>query len=207
MDKHHHESRSHKDIWKQEEPEPKKKSKPELTKWVIRTLGVLFILIAVLAFIVWFKVNSAQVALNIVNLRNPTLATVTRSGLVSLTDDKIKSIDNPLVTEQWGTLLGCLETGCEDSKFFAMVFVLALEENIPHRKLITDLVITQRYWGSEENILIFSKALTDVDSGIALLGSSKIKTEWQTVVDCDGVCEEKNDLYFTLIKDVIKVQA
>ncbi|MFQ5620735.1 MAG: hypothetical protein ACE5FT_02745 [Candidatus Nanoarchaeia archaeon] len=208
-DHHLHESRSHKDIWKKDEPESKPK-KSEWTKWVVRTLGLLgllLVLMAALAFFVMFKVNAAQVTLNVVNLRNPALATVTKSGLVSLTDEKMRALDNPVISEHWGTLLECLDAGCEDSKFFGMVYVLALEENVPHKKLITDLIVTQRYWGTEEGILVFSKAVSDVDRGVAGLQSSKVKSGWQAVVDCDGVCEEKNDLYFNLFKQIIKVPA
>lgn len=201
-----HAKRSHHDIWKKEE-EPHKKVKPrskEWQKWVLRTLGILLILVAVIAGIYYMDVNVAQVVINVVNLRAP-LDTVAHSNLISLTDDLISDLDNPKMTNSWQELVACQSSGCDDTQYFGFLYTLISEEKVPHAELIGNLIVSQRYWGTGEAVLIFSKAMADSDSGVRALHSAKCTKLWEDIVLCDGTCENKNDLFFTLIKEVVKV--
>ncbi len=189
-----------------EKEEPKKEKDTEWVKWVIRSLGLLLIVAAVVASFYFFKVNTAQIVVNTVNLRSPTLGTVERSNLVSLTDDLVRSLGNSKVSESWSRLIECFDTGCSDPEYFGFVYTLASEEEVPHRVLLVNIIITQRYWGTDENILTFSRALTDVHKGVSDLRSSKVNEAWENVVDCDGTCPERNDQFFTLVKEVVKVE-
>ena len=193
-----------KHLLEKEEEKPQKNN--EWVKWVIRSLGLLLVVGAVIAGFYFFKVNTAQIVVNVVNLRSPMLGTVERSNLVSLTDDLISSVNNPKVSESWNRLIGCFDKGCEDKEYFAFLYTLVTEEEVPHRVLLSNIIVIQRYWGTDENILTFSRALTDVHKGVSGLGSSKVNEIWDKVVDCDGKCVERNDLFFSLVKEVVKVE-
>jgi hypothetical protein len=183
--------------------------KTEWVKWVIRSLGILFVLLAVIAGVYFFKingaVNTAQIVVNVVNLHYTTLSTVERGNLVSLTDDMVSKLNDPKVNAQWQRLIQCFPQGCDDKEYFGFLYVLVDAVNVPHARLITNIIVTQRYWGTGENILIFSRALTDVHTDITPLGS-KVTGLWDKVVACDGTCADKNDQFFNLIKEVVKVQ-
>ncbi len=189
-----------------EEPEPE----TDWMVWVVRTLGILFVLIAIIAGVYFFKingaVNTAQVVVNVVNLHYTTLTTVERGNLISLTDQMIADLNNARVSSQWDRLIQCLPQGCADPEYFGFIYLLVDEVDVPHAPLLANLIVAQRYWGTDENILIFSRALTDVHKGVAGLDSAKVNELWDKAVDCDGTCAEKNELFFSLIKEVVKVQ-
>ena len=203
---HQAKQRSHHDIWRKEEPEkPVKQNSKEVTKWVLRTLGILLILVSIIAGIYLMDVNVAQIVINVVNLRAP-LDTVAHSNLISLTDDLVSDLGNPQITNSWEELVACQPIGCEDILYFGFLYTLISNEKVPHAKLIGDLIVTQRYWGTGEAVLIFSKSMADSDTGIKGLNSAKCSKIWEEIVVCDGTCENKNDLFFNLIKEVVKVQ-
>ena len=62
--------------------------------------------------------------------------------------------------------------------------------------------MTYKYWGGED-VVKFSKALTTVDKTVDELGARTITDAWKKIVECDGKCPSKAQLYFDLIEEIV----
>ena len=160
---------------------------------------VIIVLIVVGAKIFGSKAPIKPMILNAIELRQTT-EPLKKANMISELDDLVSQADNAHVTEQWEALVECLATGCHDGLYSEFILAIALEyqDKLPHSALIINIISTNRYWGSE-SVIEFSRAMTLVDEDIQKLDSRKIEKKWDEIVECNGVCAEKNDLVFDLV--------
>ena len=85
-----------------------------------------------------------------------------------------------------------------------LVVISAFEAEIPESDVLVNVIATSKYWDDGDNILEFSKALTLSNEQIEELDNRKAEGIWQDIVDCNNECSERNDLYFDLIKTIMK---
>lgn len=145
----------------------------------------------------------AKIIVNVIELRNLKDDSIGVAKLVSTTDRLVSGTGDELKM-YWSRLTECLSAGCDDDIFFDVIVASALEgtDDVPHAKLVMDIVVTNRFWNSEE-VVEFSKALAAADEGITGLRSKLLDKQWEAIITCDGTCAEKNNLFFDLIRIVV----
>jgi len=138
-------------------------------------------------------------------LRRAT-APLERANLITDLDDLVVEANNDDVKEQWDRMTQCLAAGCPDEAYLDMILVTvaAFEQDIPESALLINIIATAKYWDKPENLLDFSKALSIANEQIQSLDNRKIEKIWTQIVECNGVCPEKNSLYFELIGAIVQ---
>ncbi len=128
-----------------------------------------------------------------------------RARIITDLDDLILNTDNLDLKDQWDRMMQCLSTACPDEAYLDLVLVTvaSYEEELPESPLLINLIAVGKYWGDEEHLLEFSKALTMASDQIDEIGSKNTRKQWQQIIDCNGSCPEKNDLLFTLIDTIV----
>lgn len=169
---------------------------------VIGTLGI-GILVTALAVLLSFTAGESQtpeLIPTIVKLYQHRDNSVEKAKDITRIDEIVTDIDNPEITDAWLSLLECLKSNCVADDYFNFIMIIINEKGheIQYSNLLTNVLITQRYWGTE-NIVEFSKALTAANEDIDILNNKAVSNKWDEIVNCNGVCPEKNDLYFDLI--------
>lgn len=169
---------------------------------VIGTLG-LGILVTALAILLSFTTGESQtpeLIPTIVKLYQDRDNSVEKAKDITKIDEIVTDIDNTEVTDAWLSMLDCLKETCVPDDYFNFIMIVINEKGheIKYSNLLTNILITQRYWGTE-NIVEFSKALTAANTDIEALHNKAISSKWKEVVECNGVCPEKNDLFFQTI--------
>ncbi|MBD3303869.1 hypothetical protein GF343_01890 [Candidatus Woesearchaeota archaeon] len=169
---------------------------------VIGTLG-LGILVTALAILLSFTTGESQtpeLIPTIVKLYQNRDNSVEKAKDITKIDEIVTDIDNPEITEAWLSMLDCLKETCVPDDYFNFIMIVINEKGheIKYSNLLTNILITQRYWGTE-NIVEFSKALTAANQDIDALHNKAASSKWNEVVECNGVCPEKNDLFFQTI--------
>lgn len=169
---------------------------------VIGTLG-LGILVTALAILLSFTTGESQtpeLIPTIVKLYQDRDNSVEKAKDITKIDEIVTDIDNTEVTDAWLSMLDCLKETCVPDDYFNFIMIVINEKGheIKYSNLLTNILITQRYWGTE-NIVEFSKALTAANTDIEALHNKAISSKWEEVVECNGVCPEKNDLFFQTI--------
>ncbi|MEK6874764.1 MAG: hypothetical protein AABX52_03380 [Nanoarchaeota archaeon] len=171
------------------------------------SVQLLIALLVVMFGIIIFKYlgqhQGPQLILNTLILHKGQLDVIKRSTLITQTDDIVRSTDNRKIINQWKSLSACVPTTCPDAEYFNFIITVTEEENIPHNDLILNLIRTYKYWNSPDDILDFSKALTDVNNEVDTIGSREVTKAWAEIVKCNGKCENVNMLYFDMIKAVV----
>lgn len=169
---------------------------------VIGTLG-LGILVTALAVLLSFTAGESttpELIPTIVKLYQDKDNSVEKAKDITKIDEVVTDIDDTSVSEAWYSMLDCLKGTCVPDDYFNFIMIVINEKSheIKYSNLLTNILITQRYWGTE-NIVEFSKALTAANTDIEALHDKTISAAWQDVVDCNGVCPEKNDLFFQMM--------
>ncbi len=186
---------------------PEEREKKGAKRVILPVLGVmiLFIAVVVIAGIFGSDAPIKPILTSVIEARAET-DPVQRSKLISNLDDYVKQSENPVLTEQWNKVLGCLGTRCPDEAFSDTIFVVAKEyqNEFPKSDLIMNIIAINRFWNDPERVLEFSKATTTVDKAISEIGNRRILNTWKEIVDCNGKCPEYNDLFFKLIDEIIK---
>jgi len=139
-----------------------------------------------------------------IDLRNAKTP-VERADLITEIDDLVADAKSPDVLEQWERMLECLRSKCPDEAYVDMVLVtvVAFEKKIEQSPLLINVLATTKYWGKEEHMLEFSKALSTANDQVEELGDRSVEKRWDEVVECNGTCAEHYDLYFELIKAIV----
>jgi hypothetical protein len=169
---------------------------------VIGTLG-LGILVTALAILLSFTTGESQtpeLIPTIVKLYQDRDNSVEKAKDITKIDEIVTDIDNTEITDAWLSILDCLKESCVPDDYFNFIMIVINEKGheIKYSNLLTNILITQRYWGTE-NIVEFSRALTAANTDIEALHNKAISSKWQEVIECNGVCPEKNDLFFQTI--------
>jgi len=169
-------------------------------------LLILVIVIAALASLYYFtKVTPGpEIITNVIDLRTEQ-NTLTKSQLVSRTEDLVLSAKSRVVESEWRVLAECMAAGCEDTDYFNFIQTVVNEVSVPNGDLITNVIATYKYWGSDQ-VVLFSRAMTEVNEGIDALYSRTLSENWKKVVECDSKCENENDLYFELVKGIVELE-
>ena len=170
---------------------------------VIGTLG-LGILVTALAILLSFTSGTDQtpeLIPTIASLYQHKADSVTRAKDITKIDEIVTDLDNPEITDAWMSLLDCLKENCLADDYFNFIMIIINEKSsdIKYSNLLTNILITERYWGTE-NIVEFSRALTAANTDIDALHNKEASDKWQDIVECNGACPEKNDLFFDMIQ-------
>ncbi len=172
--------------------------------------SVIGIVIVVVAVVIIINVMSGSPpakdlifkSLELRKAQNP----VDKADLISSVDDIVAKAKNAEIKDQWDRMTKCLSTNCPDEAYLDMVLVTvtAYESKIKESALLINVIATAKYWGDNEHLLDFSKALSISNEQVKLLDNRKAGKSWEAIVKCNGVCPEKNDLYFDLIADIVQ---
>ncbi|PIN74805.1 hypothetical protein COV18_06330 [Candidatus Woesearchaeota archaeon CG10_big_fil_rev_8_21_14_0_10_37_12] len=140
-----------------------------------------------------------------VDLRNAETS-LQKANLITKLDDLVIESDSEEVINQWERMMDCMPTACPDEAYLDMILIItsAFEPDIPQSRLLINLIATAKYWGNEEKVLDFSKSMSIANTQIEQTTNRKAEKAWQAIVDCNNVCEEKNNLYFELIKTIVQ---
>jgi len=168
--------------------------------------GIVLVVIVVIVLVNVLSSNPPATELieKSIDLRNAQTP-VERADLITEIDDLVAEAKDPEVLEQWERMLECLRSKCPDEAYVDMVLVtvVAFEEKIEQSPLLINVLATTKYWGKEEHMLEFSKALSTADDQIEELGKRSVEKKWEEVVECSGTCDENYDVYFELIKAIV----
>jgi hypothetical protein len=169
---------------------------------VIGTLG-LGILVTAIAILLSFTTGESQVPElipTIVKLHQDRENPVEKAKDITRIDEIVVDIDNTAITDSWHSMLTCLKENCVPDDYFNFIMIIINEKSheLKYSNLVTNILITQRYWGTE-NIVEFSKALTAANTDVESLHDTAISGKWQQIVECNGECPEKDDLFFEMI--------
>ncbi len=143
-----------------------------------------------------------EIVVNVIELRSEQ-QTLVRSQLISRTEDLVQETGSRAVQSEWGALSDCIGGTCEDTNYFNFIQTVVHETSIPHSALLTNIIATYKYWGTDQ-VVLFSRAMTEVNEGIGQLYSRTAQETWKKIVACDGQCGEENELYFSLIKSIVE---
>ena len=148
-----------------------------------------------------------KIILDAIELRNAGNNSVARARLVAELDVLVQNTKRTEIKTHWQRVTECLPE-CEDDTFFDLIVASAIEGNkkVPQAKLVGDLVVANRFWGAND-VVEFSRALSAADESISLMRSKLLDRQWQAIISCDGKCDEKNNLFFDLIRVVVSQEA
>lgn len=176
-----------------------------VTNYVLGILGILLIIIAVIISLsVFVKEPSVKPILaKSIELRNAT-DPVRKAKLITDLDSVISESKNENLVSQWGRMTECLSTRCPDEAYFDLTLITLAQypEDFPESELLVNVIAVNKYWGDNEHLLEFSKSLSAATDKVSELKSKNAKKIWDQIVACNGVCAQKNDLFFDFIKVV-----
>lgn len=169
-------------------------------------IGVGVAVVAVVALGLYWYWGSAsdaqQLILNTVALRKGPPEVVKRSALIAQTNTLVEGMGNKRIQGEWDGLAQCMAKGCIDPDYYNFIITVTTQKRVANRDLLYNLILANKYWGTNE-IIDFSQALTKADTAVEQLGSREASKKWNEIVECDGKCPEKNDLFFEMIKLVV----
>jgi len=185
-----------------EEKKAKKKPQSNSLRFLLPTFFLVLIVALGYLFYPMFSANHGPtIILNTIELRLEQ-DTLTRSTLVTQTDQLVRRTNDRQLQGEWSLITECLPQGCDDAQFLNFIALTASHLDIKHNELLQNLIGSYKYWNSED-ILTFSKAMTNVNLGVDELYSRSLEEKWNQIVECDGQCENENDLYFEIIEIVV----
>ena len=174
---------------------------------IISIAGILVLVLAVFVIASLFGSN-APIKPTIhksIELRNATNP-VEKAKLISDLDDLIAQTENQELKDQWDRMMQCLATSCPDEAYLDIVLVTvsAFEKDLPESAVLINIIAVGKYWGNNDHLLEFSKALSMANDQIDELNSKSARKKWQEIVECNGTCSEKNELFFELIESIVQ---
>lgn len=172
---------------------------------LISIVGIIIILVAVFAIASMLGSNAPvkPIIAKTIQLKQAT-EPVEKAKLITDLDDLITQTENKELKDQWDRMMGCLSTSCPDEAFLDMVLVTVAnyEQELPESALLINIIATAKYWGNQEHLLEFSKALSMANDQVDELQNKNARKQWQQIVECNGTCPEKNDLFFNIIETI-----
>ena len=174
---------------------------------VIISVGVI-VLLAAIVLTAWFLQGAPpyeSLILDAIDMRSVGNDSIVKARIIDDMDSHIGSVAEKEILGKWGEITACLNAGCSDDSLFDFMLsvVISRPDKVPNAKLIADVIVAGRFWGSDE-VLKFSKALTAANEGIALLNSKELDKKWDGIVACAGSCAEKNSLIFDEVKLIVE---
>lgn len=174
---------------------------------VISSIGILVIVGAIIT-VAWLLAAPSPYApliLDAIQIRGVGNNSIEKARIVDDMDKNIARVNEKGILDKWDSLTECLNSGCSDDELFDFILsvVISKPDKVMHSKLVADVIVAGRFWGSED-ILKFSKAVTASNEGVAAINSKDVDKKWEQIVLCDGVCTEKNDLVFEEIGLIVE---
>ncbi|MBD3361879.1 hypothetical protein GF358_03760 [Candidatus Woesearchaeota archaeon] len=176
---------------------------------VIGVIGAI-ILVAILFAMVSLMSSSASskdLVLNVIKLRTNYDDPVLRAKAITDLNSIVEDIDSSVINEGWRGLAACIPEGCSDDDYmnFIMSAIVDQPNAIEHSDVLIEAIKVHRYWGSNTNVIEFSQALTNTNNLINELHFSTAVNVWNRIVECNGQCEEYDNLFFELIKVIAEL--
>ena len=184
---------------------PHIESESRKSKNTLIVIAVLLVVVVIAG--VWSYLNSddtQDVVLNIVSLRKGPPEIVKRAALITQTNLMVRKMGSRRIQNDWEGLSECMPKGCTDIDYYNFLVTVITQKKVKHSDLIYNLILTNKYWGTNE-IIDFSQALTKVNEEVEALGSREVSKNWSEIIQCDGKCPEKDDLFFQMIKLTVMV--
>ncbi len=182
--------------------------KPAYKKYIEKSgfqvlAAILLLVVAVVAFKYFVRADGPQIILNTLTLNKGSLDVVKRSTLITQTDELVRDTGNRKISGDWKELSACVASGCKNNQYFNFIITVTENQNVPNSDLILNLFRTYKYWNSAEDIVDFSKALTEVNNAVDSLGSRALTKAWGEIVKCNGQCSNSDELYFEMIRAIV----
>ncbi len=176
---------------------------------VIGVIGAMILIAIIFALVSLMSGRSSVQPLihSTIKLRANAEDPVLRAKAITDINSLVQDLDNSGVNEGWRAMAVCIPEGCSDDEYMNFI-ISAINEypkDIEHNAAIKELIKVHRFWGDSTNVITFSQALTYSNNLINELHSSKAASIWNSIVDCNGVCEEYDNLFFELIGVVVEL--
>lgn len=177
-----------------------------LLTWIIGLL-VIFAIIFSLVGVFTPGPSPADLMQDTMTLRT-TNNTVQRSELITQMDRTVQALESQAINAQWVSLSSCIASNaCTQDDYFDFLLMVAVErkDEVPNAGLIINAITVNRYWGSPEKIIEFSKAVSEANDQVERLGLQTVENKWREIVQCDGKCPEYHELFFEFIRLLLSV--
>ncbi len=122
-------------------------------------------------------------------------------SVTNLQNDFVQ-LDKTEIKAGWQTIINCVYDHCNDKNYLDLIDIVAIsffdkDKNV----LIHSFVQTIGYWDGQ-NIIEFSKSITETDRLMQMSNDKKIVELWNSVVECNGKCSEFDGLVFRMINEI-----
>ena len=166
-------------------------------------VGILIVLVTIVTIISLRRGDGTnELILNIIGLRKAPTDVVKKSVLITQTNEMVKRFGNSRIKNEWEGLADCMKKGCTDVDYYNFLITVITQKKVAHGELLYNLILVNKYWGTSE-IIDFSQSTTVVNKEVENLGSREVSKKWIEIIQCDGKCQEKDDLFFQMIKMVV----
>jgi hypothetical protein len=173
---------------------------------VIAVISIMILFAVIFALVSVFSSNATIQPLiqSTIKLRSNLDDPVLRAKAITELNDIVQELDSPGINEGWTVMASCVPTaeGCSDDDFmnFIISAVNDREKDLTYGAVVQDIIVVHRYWGDSENVIQFSQALTNVNTGISEMHASSAMNLWNKIIECNGVCPEYDNLFFELVE-------
>lgn len=109
---------------------------------------------------------------------------------------------NDLITqESWKVILECVYTYCKDENYFNLIDSIVIKDDRKESELIHLIIQLSTLWNTQ-NTLLFSQVITNANNLIKELNDDKISDQWNSLIECDGNCNNFNDKLLSIINSI-----
>ena len=174
---------------------------------VIGVISAMILIAVIFAMVSLFssKYTAKPLILNTINLRTNFDDPVARANAITNINTIVADMDDAGINEGWRAMAACIPETCSDDEY--MNFILSAvndrPKDIEYGNIIKELVKVHRFWGDSTNVITFSQSLTNTNNMINDLRFSTAVNAWNRIVDCNGECEDYDNLFFELIKTIV----
>lgn len=176
---------------------------------VIGIICAMIIIAVIFALVSLFssKFSIQPLLLNTVYLRANFDDPIARAKAITEINTIVADFDDSGINEGWRAIASCITEGCTDDDYmnFIMAAVNSRPGDIENAAVITELIKVHRFWGDTTNVIVFSQALTNTNNMVNDLHFSTAVNVWNRIIECNGLCEEYDNLFFELIKVVVEL--
>lgn len=176
---------------------------------VIGVISAMILIAIIFALVSMFssKYSVQPLILNTIYLRNSFDDPVARAKAITEINTIVSDLDDSAINEGWRAVASCITEGCTDDDYmnFIMAAVTARPGDLETSDVIAELVKVHRFWGDTSNVIVFSESLTNTNNLVNGLHFSTAVNAWNKIVDCNGACEEYDNLFFELIKVIVEL--
>lgn len=175
---------------------------------VTSVIGILVVIAAVITA-AWFlraPEPYPRLILDAVEIRSVGNNSLAKARIIDDLDNNMERVKDNAIVDEWDKLTSCLDAGCADDSLldFILSVVITRPEKVPNARLVADVVVAGRFWGSGD-VLKFSKAVTAANEAVAAFNAKSVDKKWDEIVACDGKCAEKNSLIFDEVKLIVEM--